>query len=556
MAQKFSESPTGTFKKFGPKLGKNEGPNQPPEREFTGWTLGAALLRKFGAGGQFSGAKFSGGRAGYEEDSEGESEEETSGENFAIRQISESPGARGGFCKTRGSLAKIAEAESSKTVTVPHWDGDMFSWTEFARGFCAFRTASEAQGAGFGQGPDFWTRALVSRWGGAAEPDRELILRQLDEDPAHIAFEEIIRLMDERYAARVSAEALEKRWSSFPLQGPEDHHLISWYTKWVDLAKGFQPSGATFRRVFLALCKEHHSRFLFPPPGLGGHGTTLLEVEAAGGKPFSAGECYNFLLERLETQRKVSQAAAIVRGEVSGPSIFQHPPHAVFEVAATPVATDNEKWVVPHAPPCIAPDQIADIGRQLTYLRCSVNQIGSAEHSGAGFQNTHNTHNIYHTKGGDRGKGGPANYPNNRYNNNNNQERNQYNNQYNNQHNNQYNNNENFKDQKGGGAKGYAGKGTMGRGIAPPPNSSAPNRRPGTNQIRVDGALMCLEWGMGAKCPNNPCPHGHPEGKFSCLTAVPGPNQTAAQTNLPAPSPNSPNPTPTPIPPQGKGKAY
>ena len=51
-------------------------------------------------------------------------------------------------------MAKIAESEAARTVTIPEWNGDMFLWGEFAAKFNAFWTAVEAQGGGY-QGPDF-----------------------------------------------------------------------------------------------------------------------------------------------------------------------------------------------------------------------------------------------------------------------------------------------------------------------------------------------------------------------------------------------------------------
>ena len=120
----------------------------------------------------------------------------------------------------------------------------MFKWGEFARQFGAFRAASEAQGGGAHHGPDFWARALVARWEGAAAPDREMILRDLDEGEGRQTFGGIIEAMDAKYASRVSEDALEKRWASFPLPGPEEHHLKAWYTRWCDIAKSFEPSGA------------------------------------------------------------------------------------------------------------------------------------------------------------------------------------------------------------------------------------------------------------------------------------------------------------------------
>ena len=61
-------------------------------------------------------------------------------------------------------MAKIAESEAARTVTIPEWNDDMFLWGDFAAKFNAFRTAVEAQGGG-DQGPDFWVRTLVNRWG-------------------------------------------------------------------------------------------------------------------------------------------------------------------------------------------------------------------------------------------------------------------------------------------------------------------------------------------------------------------------------------------------------
>ena len=125
----------------------------------------------------------------------------------------------------------------------------MFLWPEFAAKFNAFRTAVQAQGGG-DQGPDFWVRTLVNRWGGEAEPDREIILQALDDSPESISFRAIIERMDTRYRERVSEGAAEQRWASLPLLGPEEHQLVQYWTNWNKLGRGVTASGRRQRMVF------------------------------------------------------------------------------------------------------------------------------------------------------------------------------------------------------------------------------------------------------------------------------------------------------------------
>ena len=71
--------------------------------------------------------------------------------------------------------------------------------------------------------------------------------------------------------------------------------------------------GKRFRAVFLTIVSEHHSAIIAPEGNGSEEGNTLLEKEQARGQLFSATECYNFVLQHLETRRKVAQRAALIR---------------------------------------------------------------------------------------------------------------------------------------------------------------------------------------------------------------------------------------------------
>ena len=122
--------------------------------------------------------------------------------------------------------------------------------------------------------------------------------------------------MDARYQERVSDEAAEKRWASLPLPGLEEHQLVQWWTNWNKLARGLgHLDGKSFRVVFLTIVSEHHSAIIAPQGNGSEEGNTLLKKEQARGQLFSATECYNFVLQRLETRRKVAQRAALIRSD-------------------------------------------------------------------------------------------------------------------------------------------------------------------------------------------------------------------------------------------------
>ena len=50
---------------------------------------------------------------------------------FTVRVVG-SHGEGGYHRRGKGQLAKIAESEAARTVTIPEWNGDMFLWGEFA----------------------------------------------------------------------------------------------------------------------------------------------------------------------------------------------------------------------------------------------------------------------------------------------------------------------------------------------------------------------------------------------------------------------------------------
>ena len=62
--------------------------------------------------------------------------------------------------------------------------------------------------------------------------------------------------------------------------------------------------------MFLTIVSEHHSAIIAPQGNGSEEGSTLLEKEQARGQLFSATECYNFVLQRLEMRRKVAQREA------------------------------------------------------------------------------------------------------------------------------------------------------------------------------------------------------------------------------------------------------
>ena len=124
------------------------------------------------------------------------------------------------------------------------------------------------------------------------------------------------RANDARYQERVSDEAAEKRWASLPLPGPEENQLGQRWTNWNKLARGLgHLDGKRFRAVFLTDVSEQQSAIIAPQGNGSEEGNTLLEKEQARGQLFSATECHNFVLQRLETRRKVAQRAALIRSD-------------------------------------------------------------------------------------------------------------------------------------------------------------------------------------------------------------------------------------------------
>ena len=65
--------------------------------------------------------------------------------------------------------------------------------------------------------------------------------------------------------------------------------------------------------MFLTIVSEHHSAIIAPQGNGSKEGNTILGKEQARGQLFSATECYNFVLQRLNTWRKVAQRAALIR---------------------------------------------------------------------------------------------------------------------------------------------------------------------------------------------------------------------------------------------------
>ena len=231
---------------------------------------------------------FGGSRAGGESSSdEDEGDEQAQGGGYMIRAVGVE-GGDGGFRKGRGTLAKLAESETAKTVIIADWNGDMFLWGEFARKFNAFRTAVENQRGGQNHDPDFWVQNPVSRWEGEAALERVLILDAINDNPGCLTFEAIIKRMDLKYQQRLSDEAIEQPWSSLPLSGPEDHHLVQWWTTWNWMAEALKPDGSRYRAVFLNLVRKNHAAII-SPQGCGNEDrNTILETEDARGDPFTA----------------------------------------------------------------------------------------------------------------------------------------------------------------------------------------------------------------------------------------------------------------------------
>ena len=127
--------------------------------------------------------------------------------------------------------------------------------------------------------------------------------------------------MDLKYQQRVSDEAIEQRWSSLPLSGPEDHHLVQWWTTWNRMAEALEPDGSRYRAVFLNLVSKYHAAIV-SPQGCGNEdGNIILEKEAARGEPFTATQCYNFILQR----------ASLIQMPGATP-IFQTPAQPVLHI--------------------------------------------------------------------------------------------------------------------------------------------------------------------------------------------------------------------------------
>ena len=107
----------------------------------------------------------------------------------------------------------------------------------------------------------------------------------MDDSPETISFRAIIERMDTRYRERVSEEAAEQRWASLPLQGPEEHQLVQYWTNWNKLGRGVSASGRRQRMVFLTSVSKHHSALIAPKEG--GGKETLCSSENKPGKACS-----------------------------------------------------------------------------------------------------------------------------------------------------------------------------------------------------------------------------------------------------------------------------
>ena len=66
------------------------------------------------------------------------------GGGFTVRAVG-SQGEGVYHRRGKGQLAKIAQSEAARTVTIPEWNGDMFLWGEFAAKFNDFRTAVDGR---------------------------------------------------------------------------------------------------------------------------------------------------------------------------------------------------------------------------------------------------------------------------------------------------------------------------------------------------------------------------------------------------------------------------
>ena len=182
--------------------------------------------------------------------------------------------------------------------------------------------------------------------------------------------------MDARYQERVSNEAAEKRWASLPLPGPEEHQLVQWWTNCNNLARVLgHLDGKRFRAVFLTIVSVHHSATIAHQGTGSEEGNTLLKKEQARGQLFSATECYNFVLQRLKTRRKVAQRAALIR---SNPP--QHSPLVpVSQVAEILLGISGGiSGGIPAPPLCLAEDLLRSVEKRTTDLS---NQVRSLQTS-------------------------------------------------------------------------------------------------------------------------------------------------------------------------------
>ena len=191
--------------------------------------------------------------------------------------------------------------------------------------------------------------------------------------------------------------------------------MVQYWTNWNKLGQGVTASSRRQRMVFLTSVSKHHLALIAPKEGRG-EGNTLLEREQARGSLFSATDCYNLILDRLEVRRKVAQKAALIRGVGD--------PHTLS------VARVNllEKLADTQTPPiCRAEDLLRsmekkqeDLSQQVRSLQTSVTNNNRANRNNTNrksyYGNNNKNSSSYTNKKGNPNNNGSNN---NNYNNNN-----------------------------------------------------------------------------------------------------------------------------------------
>ena len=127
--------------------------------------------------------------------------------------------------------------------------------------------------------------------------------------------------------------------------------------------------------MFLTIVSEHHSAIIAPEGNGREEGNTLLEKEQARGQLFSANECYNFVLQRLETQKKVAQGAALICSNTP-PALPLFLVSQVAEISGG--ISGGISGDIPASPLCLAEDLLSSVEKRTTDLS---NQVRSLQTS-------------------------------------------------------------------------------------------------------------------------------------------------------------------------------